>query len=130
MEKNNFRKLEAKLLLTSVLLGGCKGGEIQNPEIGDTGVVGIRMEGVMDYNQIKIDKDTCVMESGTVYKVIDKSTLTLPSTRNCYYDKSTDRNECYYESNKQPIIQLEGDNGCTAWYSTSEVIESTDLDNK
>jgi len=124
------RALFASLTVGSgILLAGC-GGKIQNPEIGDTGVTRISMEGVIDYNQIQIPKDTCVMESGTVYKVMDKSTLTLPSIKSsCYYDKSTDRNVCYNEPNIQPIIQLESEN-CTAWYPTSEVIESTDLDNK
>lgn len=112
-----------------LLLAGCD-NETINPEIGDTGVVTNSMEGVIDYNQIQIPKDTCVMESGTVYKVMDKSTLTLPSIKSsCYYDKSTDRNVCYNEPNIQPIIQLESEN-CTAWYPTSEVIKSTDLDNK
>jgi len=133
MEKNIPLKIKA-LVCAGLTLGGltrCGGDQTQRPEVGDTGVARISMEGVMDYNQIKFPKDTCVIESGTVYKVIDKSTLNLPSTRiSCHYDKSTDRNECYYEPNIQPIIQLEGENGCVAWYPVDEVEESTDLGNK
>jgi len=113
-----------------LLLAGCD-SKTQNPEIGDTGVTRTLIEGVIDYNQIKIPKDSCKIDPEVSFKIIDESTLTLPSVRSsCYYDKSTDRNECYNEPNIQPIIQLEGNNGCTAWFHTDEIKESSDFDNK
>ncbi|MBP6989538.1 hypothetical protein KBB48_02065 [Candidatus Shapirobacteria bacterium] len=133
MEKNIPLKIKA-LVCAGLTLGGltrCGGDQTQRPEVGDTGVARISMEGVMDYNQIKFPKDTCVIESGTVYKVIDKSTLNLPSIRStCFIDESTGMKECYPESNKQTVLQLEGENGCVAWYPVDEVEESTDLGNK
>ena len=115
---------------TLPLLSGC--GNNKNEEsvlaVGNRVTLSSDITGIKDYNALY--KESCVLTKGTVVEIKDESHLNLPSEEmNCYYDKATNTQECYYKPNKPRILNLVGGeegNVCDAWFLKTEVENSID----
>ncbi len=118
-------RAKALVLLGSVvgalpLLSNCGNNKDKEPvlAVGNRVTLSSDITGIKDYNALY--KESCVLKKDTEAEITEISYLVLPSEKmNCYYDKATDTQECYYTANRPNVLRLrggKGDEACHAWF--------------
>ena len=113
---------------TLPLLSSCGNNKDKEPvlAVGNRVTLSSDITGIKDYNALY--KESCVLKKDIEAEITEISYLVLPSEEmNCYYDKATNTQECYYTPNMPDVLRLrggEGDEACHAWFLKTEVENS------